>query len=897
MQSGMVQSQTSVAAQPRAENCRAVGAVWNCQQRSPGNKAEGRCRMTHMGNSTTFDRPKCVPQTYSVLRLRSTNVQIAGRLRENDKLVANESKETRRICATSDGFDRRGKRSGRRGKDARLLAPETETDGEEAEVCFICANPVIHQSIAPCNHVTCHICALRMRALYRNKDCPHCRTAAPYVIFTDDVTKRYEEYGAGDITTTDETSGIRYSNEDIVGDTVLLLRYNCPDEACDYAGFGWPDLHRHVREVHHKKMCDLCTRNKKVFTHEHELFTDKGLDRHMRNGDDRPGAVDQTGFKGHPLCGFCGERFYDDDKLYEHCRNKHERCFICDRRDARQPHYYRNYDALEEHFRRDHYLCIDRECMDKKFVVFESEMDLKAHQLEEHGNTLSKDVRRDVQVVSLSDFDYRPAYQNNGGRGGERGGGGRNHDGRSGRGRDPNAELPLAVGPPQSMRRDEIAYQRQRQLEVQSAQTVTTRTFGSRLTPSGGGGGGGGGGSGGGSSSSRPSRPKASTPDPLADPLQGLSPAEVASLTPQERARRVRHGAVLERAANLLANDAGKVQSFRAELAAFRSGAATAAQLVDGLAGLLADTTSPTALGSLVREVADLYEEPGRADALRQAWQNRRAVTAATGASSSSVQPVDDYPSLPGLGGMHGATTSTSGWAGAAAVSPSIRIPASSGGGQHSTRVLRLKHSTRPGAAAVAAAAATAPSTGPAGRIVPGATWTVPSSGRQASAGTTSNSSSRPSASPAPASSAAFPALPSTKKANSTPTLSWLGASGSSSTAAPAASSSTAARIGGSSSSSSSSRPHQRPPGEDAFPALPAAPKPLTTIFGYGRGAVRRDVGGRDTGFSWGDGETAGGAGGGDVAAEADDDVGGGSGNGKGKKKGRQGKKVLVSWG
>lgn len=50
-----------------------------------------------------------------------------------------------------------------------------EEDDVEAEVCFICASPVIHQSVAPCNHRTCHICSLRMRALYKGKECAHCR--------------------------------------------------------------------------------------------------------------------------------------------------------------------------------------------------------------------------------------------------------------------------------------------------------------------------------------------------------------------------------------------------------------------------------------------------------------------------------------------------------------------------------------------------------------------------------------------------------------------------------------------------------------------------------------------------------------------------------------------------
>lgn len=56
-------------------------------------------------------------------------------------------------------------------------------DDVEAEVCFICASPVVHNSVAPCNHRTCHICALRMRALYKTKDCAHCRVLLTWYIF------------------------------------------------------------------------------------------------------------------------------------------------------------------------------------------------------------------------------------------------------------------------------------------------------------------------------------------------------------------------------------------------------------------------------------------------------------------------------------------------------------------------------------------------------------------------------------------------------------------------------------------------------------------------------------------------------------------------------------------
>lgn len=61
---------------------------------------------------------------------------------------------------------------------------EGEDDEVEAEVCFICASPVVHNSVAPCNHRTCHICSLRLRALYKTKACAHCRVCIRPV--TDD---------------------------------------------------------------------------------------------------------------------------------------------------------------------------------------------------------------------------------------------------------------------------------------------------------------------------------------------------------------------------------------------------------------------------------------------------------------------------------------------------------------------------------------------------------------------------------------------------------------------------------------------------------------------------------------------------------------------------------------
>ena len=648
-----------------------------------------------------------------------------------------------------------GSFGGRLTKDAETKEGDEDKeqngteDEDEAEVCFICASPVVHNSVAPCNHRTCHICALRLRALYKTRACAHCRTEAKFVIFTDDGTKRYEDFVETDFQEIDEVLGIKYEQKEIHSDTILLLRYNCPDESCDIACRGWPDLHRHVRSIHHKVLCDLCTRNKKVFTHEHELFTQQDLKKHEKFGDDHPGAVDQSGFKGHPECGFCRQRFYGDDELYIHCRDKHEKCHICDRRNpARQQQYYVDYEALEQHFRKDHFVCADQECMDKKFVVFESEMDLKAHQLEAHPNGLTKDARRDARRVDISAFDYRTPHQDN--RGGRRDREGRDGRGR-GRGRDPNTEaLPQSTAQP--LRRDELAYQRQ--MAIQSAQPAAARTFGGQLN----------------STDAYAARPAARNQDTVTAPRNHTttnswfpsidnvhldsatnttpaSPQTAPALTPQEQARRLQHSTVMDRASAMLKHDQTKISDLRSSVSSYRNSTVTASQLIDSFFSLF-DVPSAD-LGKLIKELADIYENEAKRNGLLKAWNDWRAIN-------------EDYPSLPGPSGVLPGSSA-----------------AAAGSGGH--RVLKLKSSTaqssrsavsKQGSWGKSTAANPFPSIpassanrAGAGRV--GATpWVAPSSSSKPSPA--SQPVSRPSTSGKPTGSAvdAFPALPAAAKPN-----------------------------------------------------------------------------------------------------------------------------------
>lgn len=473
------------------------------------------------------------------------------------------------------------------------------------------------------------------------------------------------------------------------------------------------------------------------------------LRKHEKYGDDNPGAVDQSGFKGHPECGFCRQRFYGDDELFAHCRDRHERCHVCDRRNGgRNPQYYLDYNALETHFKKDHYLCADQECLEKKFVVFDSEMDLKAHQLEAHPNGITKG--RDARRVDMSAFDYRAPHQTE--RPPRREGRGR------GRGRDPNAEA-IPASSAQPMRRDELAYQRS--MAIQSAQSVTSRSFGGSLTQA---------------EAARPApntrepptvtAPRPAPPDPF--PALGSlsisgsssnvpsprpqSPAQSSALlTPQEQARRTRHAAVTERAANLLGNDASKLNEFRNKISAYRVGAVKAPDLIDAFFSLF--DTSSAELGKLIKELAEIFEVPGKRDQLLKAWADWRAIN-------------EDYPSLPGPSGT-GASTSAG----------------ILGAGLGSSRVLKLKSSTAQSSRSsmgkqggwgsangnnpfppIAAAARAAPARAKAG---PSAAW-VSSASSAANSARPSPTPSRASSTAPPPARDAFPSLPPGKKPTST---------------------------------------------------------------------------------------------------------------------------------
>ena len=63
-----------------------------------------------------------------------------------------------------------------------LATPKTGGDdhaGNTAEdgICFICADDVTYWAVGECGHRTCHVCSIRLRALFKKTDCTFCKVS------------------------------------------------------------------------------------------------------------------------------------------------------------------------------------------------------------------------------------------------------------------------------------------------------------------------------------------------------------------------------------------------------------------------------------------------------------------------------------------------------------------------------------------------------------------------------------------------------------------------------------------------------------------------------------------------------------------------------------------------
>lgn len=73
-------------------------------------------------------------------------------------------------------------------------------------------------------------------------------------IFTTSPDADFASYMPDSIPYKDTKLAIFFETEDMMEETLILLRFNCPDAECGYTASGWGDLKLHTRAVHGKML-------------------------------------------------------------------------------------------------------------------------------------------------------------------------------------------------------------------------------------------------------------------------------------------------------------------------------------------------------------------------------------------------------------------------------------------------------------------------------------------------------------------------------------------------------------------------------------------------------------------------------------------------------------------
>uniref|UniRef100_A0A453LIY9 RING-type domain-containing protein n=1 Tax=Aegilops tauschii subsp. strangulata TaxID=200361 RepID=A0A453LIY9_AEGTS len=292
---------------------------------------------------------------------------------------------------------------------------------EMDDSCAVCADALEWVAYGPCGHrEVCSTCVVRLRFVVGDRHCCICKTDCPSVFVTKamgDYTRVISDFSALPAAAGEGKVGEYWYHEDSRAyfddaDHYKMIRAMCrlscsvcerieADQAGQAAAaqakrgdstFETIGLLRgHLSEKHGLRMCNLCLEGRKVFICQQKLYTQEQMARHTQTGDTEVDGseVERGGFAGHPICEYCKRAFYGDNELYAHMTRDHYSCHICQRRHPGQYDYFRNYNDLEMHFRKDHFLCED-----------------DAHNAMEHGGRMSR-AQRNAALQIPTSFMYQ----------------------------------------------------------------------------------------------------------------------------------------------------------------------------------------------------------------------------------------------------------------------------------------------------------------------------------------------------------------------------------------------------------------------------------------------------------------------------------------------------------
>ncbi|KAE9414829.1 hypothetical protein Angca_005164, partial [Angiostrongylus cantonensis] len=248
------------------------------------------------------------------------------------------------------------------------------------EECTICCKTNDVFGFGLCRHPVCMECAIRIRILSKNNQCPVCRTNVETLWFA------FASSGLGSISLwfeslnhpAEERFGIRFQNKDVCIRYEKYLAHVCKlcksadGERLEFQTFV--ALRHHMSNVHQLTYCHICTDNLMLFSRlERKTYTRDALQRHIRCGD-----KEDKSMKGHPSCLFCEQRFFDEECRYRHLRKEHFFCQFCENEGRHFNIFFGGRDDLMCHYKAKHFVCEVEECRELG-IVFANQIDLNLH--------------------------------------------------------------------------------------------------------------------------------------------------------------------------------------------------------------------------------------------------------------------------------------------------------------------------------------------------------------------------------------------------------------------------------------------------------------------------------------------------------------------------------------
>ncbi|KAG8477582.1 hypothetical protein CXB51_030664 [Gossypium anomalum] len=269
--------------------------------------------------------------------------------------------------------------------------------------CVVCADNLEWVAYGACGHRdVCSTCVARLRFICNDRRCCICKTESNDIFVTKalgDYTRMINDFSVLPTEVREGRVGSYWYHEDTQAffddvDNYRMIKAMCrlSCSVCDKieeqsnAGIKRRGKFRNIEQLkghlfhqHRLVMCSLCLEGRKVFICEQRLYTRAQLNQHINTGDSEVDGTESErgGFMGHPIV------------ILTHVHRA----------------LYMSY-LPKIHFRRDHYLCEDETCLAKKFIVFQSEAELKRHNTIEHGGRTSR-AQRSAALQIPTSFRYR----------------------------------------------------------------------------------------------------------------------------------------------------------------------------------------------------------------------------------------------------------------------------------------------------------------------------------------------------------------------------------------------------------------------------------------------------------------------------------------------------------